>query len=170
MAWLKRHDVPAKARLSLSKTCPRSNVSVIISEYLTITELQRTIRRHYRGQVPNLITISSDLVHWKHALIVPVNRFTAENLGMVQISSRPLAVVSMPPTLYNGILFVGLTQFVVRPSFGREIRMPFQNWYVRVETLLKILPLWLTGSCLIFVYWQMSGKNQCCLSIFNCEL
>ncbi len=44
-----------------------------------------------------------------HALIVAVNKGTGATLGVVQIHSHPLAIVTMSPTFFDGKLFVGVS-------------------------------------------------------------
>jgi len=83
------------------------NVLDIISGYAPITELQRNFSVAISRTSPQL---DNEVIYFgtnMHALIVAVNRFTGKTLGTIQINPHPLAAVTMSPTLYNGILFVG---------------------------------------------------------------
>ena len=83
------------------------NVLDIISGYAPITELQRNYSKAVSRTSPQL---DNEVLYFGtivHALIVAVNRFTGKTLGIIQINPHPLAAVTMSPTLYNGILFVG---------------------------------------------------------------
>ena len=83
------------------------NVLDIISGYAPITELQTNYSKAVSRTSPQL---DNEVLYFGtivHALIVAVNRFTGKTLGIIQINPHPLAAVTMSPTLYNGILFVG---------------------------------------------------------------
>jgi outer membrane protein assembly factor BamB len=85
----------------------RINVTDIISGYAPITELQRNYSIPVSRTSPQL---DNEVLYFgtiTHALVIAVNRFTGRTLGITQINPHPLASVTMSPTLYNGILFVG---------------------------------------------------------------
>jgi outer membrane protein assembly factor BamB len=83
------------------------NVTAIISSYAPLTDLQKKVTRPISRTSPQ---VDGDVLYFAtltHALTVAVNRFTGRVLGMVQINSHPLAVVTMSPTFYDGKLFIG---------------------------------------------------------------
>jgi outer membrane protein assembly factor BamB len=83
------------------------NVVDIISGYAPITELQTYYSKAVSRTSPQL---DGEVLYFgtnTNALVVAVNRFTGKTLGIIQINPHPLAAVTMSPTLYNGILFVG---------------------------------------------------------------
>ncbi|KAF2659366.1 Quino protein alcohol dehydrogenase-like protein [Lophiostoma macrostomum CBS 122681] len=83
------------------------NVTSIIESYAPISAFQATNTRAVSRTSPQ---IEGDVVYFgtlTHALIVAVDKKNGNTLGIVQISSIPVAVITMSPTIFDGKLFVG---------------------------------------------------------------
>jgi hypothetical protein len=94
----------------------RINVTDIISGYTPITKLQRNYSLAISRTSPQL---DNEVLYFgmiTHTLIVAVNRFTGTTLGITQINPYLLASVTMSPTLYNRILFVGASSYKEVPD------------------------------------------------------
>jgi outer membrane protein assembly factor BamB len=83
------------------------NVTSIIESYAPISAFQAANTRAVSRTSPQ---IDGDVVYFgtlTHALIVAVDKNNGNTLGIVQISSIPVAVITMSPTFFDGKLFVG---------------------------------------------------------------
>jgi outer membrane protein assembly factor BamB len=83
------------------------NVTSIIQSYAPISAFQAQNTRPVSRTSPQ---IDGNVVYFgtlTHALVIAVNRNNGATLGIVQISSNPVAVITMSPTLFDGKLFVG---------------------------------------------------------------
>jgi outer membrane protein assembly factor BamB len=85
----------------------QTNVTAIIYDFAPVTTFQAENTRPVSRTSPQ---IDGDVVYFgtlTHALIVAVNKNTGSTLGITQINSHPLAIVTMSPTFFDGKLFVG---------------------------------------------------------------
>lgn len=83
------------------------NVTSIIYDFAPVSTFQEENTRPVSRTSPQ---IDGDVVYFgtlTHALIVAVNKNTGSTLGVAQVNSHPLAIVTMSPTFFDGKLFVG---------------------------------------------------------------
>ncbi|KAF1979078.1 Quino protein alcohol dehydrogenase-like protein [Bimuria novae-zelandiae CBS 107.79] len=83
------------------------NVTSIIASYAPITTFQAANTRPVSRTSPQ---IEGNTVYFgtlTHALVVAVDKRNGRTLGIVRLSSIPVAVITMSPTIYHGSLFVG---------------------------------------------------------------
>lgn len=83
------------------------NVTSIVESYAPISTFQAETTRPVSRTSPQ---IDGNIVYFgtlTHALIVAVDKNNGSTLGIVQVSSNPVAVITMSPTFFDGKLFVG---------------------------------------------------------------
>ncbi|KAK3353319.1 quinon protein alcohol dehydrogenase-like superfamily [Lasiosphaeria hispida] len=83
------------------------NVTAIVHAFAPVSPFQA---QHVRPLSRTSPQIDGNVVYFgtlTHALIVAVSKTTGATLGVVQIHSHPLAIVTMSPTFFDGKLFVG---------------------------------------------------------------
>ncbi|KAH8888072.1 Quino protein alcohol dehydrogenase-like protein [Thozetella sp. PMI_491] len=83
------------------------NVTSIIEGYAPISDFQAANTRPVSRTSPQ---VDGDIVYFgtlTHALIVAVDKNTGSTVGIVQIDTNPIAIVTMSPTIFDGKLFVG---------------------------------------------------------------
>ncbi|KAH6986713.1 quinon protein alcohol dehydrogenase-like superfamily [Ilyonectria destructans] len=83
------------------------NVTAIIEDYAPISAEQRAIIRAVSRTSPQ---INGDVLYFgsqTHSLIVAVDLRTGKTLGVTQINPHPMAIVTLSPTFYKGLIFAG---------------------------------------------------------------
>ncbi|OCL13369.1 Quino protein alcohol dehydrogenase-like protein, partial [Glonium stellatum] len=83
------------------------NVTTIVHDYAPLTKVQAEATNPISRTSPQ---IDDDVLYFgtqTHALIVAVSLSSGQTLGVIQINPHPVAVLTMSPTFFNSILFVG---------------------------------------------------------------
>jgi hypothetical protein len=83
------------------------SVTDIVTNLAPISQLQADVSFPMSRTGPQ---VDGDVLYFGtliHALVVAVNRLTGQTLGVIQINSHPVAIVTQSPTFYNGVLFIG---------------------------------------------------------------
>ncbi|KAJ8103655.1 Quino protein alcohol dehydrogenase-like protein [Lipomyces tetrasporus] len=83
------------------------NVTDIVWGFAPLSEVQANVTSAVSRTSPQL---DGDVLFFgthAHALLVAVNRHSGTMLGVVQINTHPLAIVTMSPTVYEGKVFAG---------------------------------------------------------------
>lgn len=83
------------------------NITTIIQDFAPLSALQAENTRQVSRTSPQIDGNILYLGTLTHALIVAVSKDTGSTLGVIQIHSHPLAVVTMSPTFFDGKIFVG---------------------------------------------------------------
>ncbi|KAK3934258.1 hypothetical protein QBC46DRAFT_85283 [Diplogelasinospora grovesii] len=96
------------------KTCQVKwaiNVTQIIADFAPITPLQAIANVAVSRTSPQIDAVNNVLYFGTqiHALLVAVDLNTGALLGRTQVNPHELATITSSPTLYNGLLFVGVS-------------------------------------------------------------